>query len=332
MKNSKIIGVGHYVPEWVVTNAELEKHMDTSDEWIQERTGIKCRRWIRDNEATVYELGYQASQNALKQAGISVQDIEFIVFASILSDHGFPGGGCFMQEMLGIPGVPAMDIRNACSGFMYALAVADKFIKTGTYKNILVVGAEIQSTGIDLSTRGRDIAVIFGDGAGAAVLTATDDNQKGILTTHLYADGRYAKKLWCDWPSIQRTPRLTEAYNDPEHNFPHMEGQFVFKHAIVKFPEVIYEALEKTGYTTRDVDLVIPHQANLRITEMVARRLELPKEKVYSNIQRYGNTTAASIPIAMSEAVEEGLIKESSLICLASFGAGFTWASALIRW
>jgi len=332
MKNSKIIGVGHHVPEWVVTNAELEKHMDTSDEWIRERTGIECRHWIRDNEATIYELGYQASQNALKQAGISAQDIEFIVFASILSDHGFPGGGCFMQEMLGIPGVPAMDIRNACSGFMYALAVADKFIKTETYKNVLVVGAEIQSTGIDLSTKGRDIAVIFGDGAGAAVLTASDDNQTGVLTTHLHADGRYAKKLWCDWPSIRRTPRLTAEYNDPDHNFPHMEGQFVFKHAVVKFPEVIYEALKKTGYTTKDVDLVIPHQANMRITEMVARRLELPMEKVYSNIQRYGNTTAASIPIAMSEALEEGLIHSNSLICLASFGAGFTWASALIRW
>lgn len=332
MKNARIIGHGHYVPDRVVTNAELEKMMDTSDAWIQERTGIKERRWIQPGEITVYGLGFKAAQKAIARAGIEASEIEFIIFASILSDHGFPGGGCFMQEMLEIPGVPSMDIRNACSGFIYGLAIADKFIKSGTYKTVLVVGAEIQSTGIDKTTRGRDVAVIFGDGAGAVILQATDDKNKGVLTTHLHADGRYAKKLWCDWPSIHMTPALGGLFHDWERDAPYMEGRFVFKHAVVKFPEVINEALEATGYSINDVDLVIPHQANLRITEAVAQRLGIPMNKVYSNIQRYGNTTAASIPIALDEAVEEGQIKENSLVCLAAFGSGFTWGSALIRW
>lgn len=332
MKNARIIGHGHYVPDRVVTNAELEKMMDTSDAWIQERTGIKERRWIQPGETTIYELGFKAAQKAIERAGIEAKDIEFIIFASILSDCGFPGGGCFMQEMLEIPGVPSMDIRNACSGFIYGLSIGDKFIKSGTYKTVLVVGAEIQSTGIDKTTRGRDVSVIFGDGSGAVILQATDDNDKGILTTHLHADGRYAKKLWCEWPSIHKTPAFGGMFNDWERDAPYMEGRFVFKHAIVKFPEVINEALQATGYSISDVDLVIPHQANLRISEAVAQRLGLPMSKVYSNIQRYGNTTAASIPIALDEAVEEGLIKEDSLVCLAAFGSGFTWGSALIRW
>lgn len=332
MKNSKVIGVGHSLPERVVTNAELEKFMETSDQWIRERTGIETRRWIRPGETTIAGLAHKASRMALEDAGLPPEDIDLIVFASVLSDHGFPASGCFLQEMLGLPGVPVMDIRAACSGFMYALSTADKFIKTGTYKTVLVIGAEIQSTGLDKTTRGRDLSVLFGDGAGAAILTATDDPEKGILTTHLHADGRYAKKLWCDFPSIHRTPANTKVFDNPELDFPHMEGQFVFKHAIVKFPAVIHEALEAAGYTTKDLDLFIPHQANLRITEAVAHRLELPLEKVYSNIQRYGNTTAASIPIALSEAYGEGKVQEGNLICLASFGAGFTWAAALIRW
>lgn len=332
MKNSRIIGHGHYVPDRVVTNAELEEIMDTSDAWIQERTGIKERRWIQPGETTIYGLGFKAAQRAIERAGIKASDVEFIVFASILSDHGFPGGGCFMQEMLEIPGVPSMDIRNACSGFIYGLSIGDKFIKSGTYKTVLVVGAEIQSTGIDKTTRGRDVAVIFGDGAGAVVLQATDDKNRGVLTTHLHADGRFAKKLWCDWPSIHMTPSMGGMFNDWERDAPYMEGRFVFKHAVVKFPEVINEALEATGYSIEDVDLVIPHQANLRITEAVAHRLGIPMNKVFSNIQRYGNTTAASIPIALDEAVDEGLIRDNSLVCLAAFGSGFTWGSALIRW
>jgi 3-oxoacyl-[acyl-carrier-protein] synthase-3 len=331
MKNSEIIGIGHFVPEQVVSNYDLEKMMDTSNDWIIERTGIRERRWIKPGETTIYGMAHEATRMALERAQIDVNEIEFIVFASIMGDHGFPGGGCFLGERLGLHGVPAMDIRNACSGFIYALSVADKFIKSGTYKTALVIGAEIQSTGIDKTSRGRDIAVIFGDGAGAAILRATDDEKKGVLTTHLHADGRHAKNLWCDWPSIHRPPGVEGVYEDPEHNFPHMNGRHVFKHAVVQFPEVIGEALEATGHKIEDVDLMIPHQANLRITEAVAKRLGLPMEKVYSNIQRYGNTTAASIPIALSEAWQEDKVKEDSLVCLAAFGSGFTWGSALVR-
>lgn len=331
MKNSQIIGVGHYVPEQVVTNFDLEKMMDTSNEWIVERTGIRERRWVRLGEATIYSMAYEAAQVAIQRAGIQTEEIEFIIVASITGDHAFPGGGCFLGEKMGLYGVPAMDIRNACSGFVYGLSVADKFIKTGTYKTVLVVGSEIQSIGIDKTSRGRDVSVIFGDGAGAVILTATENPNKGVLTTHLHADGRYAKKLWCDWPSIHWPPALGKPYDDPEHNFPHMDGRYVFKHAVVKFPEVVNEALKASGLSVQDIDLFIPHQANLRITEAVAQQLGIPMEKVMSNIERYGNTTAASIPIAMSEAWEQGRIKENSLVCIAAFGAGFTWGSALIR-
>jgi len=233
---------------------------------------------------------------------------------------------------LGLPGVPAIDVRNACSGFLYALSIADKFLKTGTCKNALVVGAEIQSTSLDVSSRGRAMSVIFGDGAGAVVLAACNEPGKGILATHLHADGRFAEKLWCELPSAVEHPRIMAELPEREGIYPHMDGPFVFKHAIVRFPEVIQEALDSAGCSVEDLDLVIPHQANLRITEAVAKRMGIPAEKMYSNIQRYGNTTAASIPIAMSEAHREGLIEENSLICMAAFGAGFTWASALVRW
>jgi 3-oxoacyl-[acyl-carrier-protein] synthase III len=331
MKNTQISGTGHYVPERIVTNSDLEKMMDTSDEWIIERTGIRTRRWVQAGD-TLSGLAYNASLKALGRAEKNPEEIELIIFASMASDHEFPGGGCFLQEKLGLPGVPAMDIRNACSGFLYGLSTADQFIKTGKCRTILLVGAEIQSTSLDLTTRGRDVSVIFGDGAGAVVLTATDDNSKGVLTTHLHADGKFADKLWADAPSVNNHPRLSKELVETDRIYPKMEGRFVFKHAVVRFPEVIREALEATGYTKDDLDLVIPHQANLRITEAVTQRLELTRDKVYSNIERFGNTTAASIPIAISEAVEEGRIKDGSLVCLASFGSGFTWASALIRW
>ncbi len=331
MKNARIAGIGHYVPDRVVTNFDLETMMDTTNEWILERTGIHTRRWVKEGD-TLSGLSYNAVMKALELAGKKPEDIQFIIFASMASDHEFPGGGCFLQEKLGLPGIPAMDIRNACSGFIYGLSVADQFIKTGKYDTILLIGAEIQSTSLDLTTRGRDVSVIFGDGAGAAVITATDDNTKGVLTTHLHADGRYADKLWADAPSVNDNPRITPALVETDRIYPKMEGRFVFKHAVVKFPEVIREALEATGLKKEDLDLVIPHQANLRITEAVAHQLEMERDKVYSNIERYGNTTAASIPIAMSEAVEQGLIKDNSLVCLASFGSGFTWASAIIRW
>lgn len=331
MRNSKIAGVGHYVPERVVTNQDLEKMMDTSDEWIVERTGIHTRHWITEND-TLSGMAHKASNKALERAGKNAEDIDFIVFAALDGDHQFPGGGCFLQEKMGIPGVPALDIRNACSGFIYGLSIADQFIKTGKYENILLVGAEVQSTSLDLSTQGRDVSVIFGDGAGAALITPTEDDNKGVLTTHIYADGRYTDKLWVDAPSVNDQPRLTKDLLDTRRIYPYMDGRFVFKHAVTRFPEVIYEALETAGLEAKDLDLVIPHQANRRITEAVAHKLKMDLNKVYSNIEKYGNTTAASIPIALSEVYEQDRLKENDLVCLASFGAGFTWGSALIRW
>jgi len=331
MRRTVFAGVGHYLPERVVTNKDLEKLMDTSDEWIRERTGIVERHWVNEDE-TVSGLAFKATEMALERAKMSPADIDLIVFACMESDAEFPGGGCWLQEKLQIPGIPALDIRNQCSGFIYGLSVADQFIKTGHYNNILLVGSEIQSTSLDLTTRGRDMAVLFGDGAGAAVLTASENGDRGVLTTHLHADGVYTKKLWAEWPSVTHHPRITSEMLETDRIYPQMEGRYVFKHAVTRFPEVIHEALDKTGYSIKDVDLVVPHQANLRITEAVAQRLGIGMDKMYSNIDKYGNTTAATIPICLSEAWQEGRIKEGSLVAIAAFGSGFTWASALIRW
>jgi len=325
-----IAGVGHYVPERIVNNFDLEKMMDTSDEWIRERTGIVERRWIEDGKNNV-DLACQASLKAIENAGLEIQDIDFIIFATISTDYFFPGTGCFLQEKLGVPGIGALDIRNQCSGFVYGLSTADQFIKSGMYKNILLVGSEVQSRGLDFTTRGRDVAVIFGDGAGAAVISRSENDKKGILATCLHADGRHAKELWQELPGSARKPMMTHAIIDEPGIYPYMNGRYVFKHAVTRFPEVIQESFQAAGLDKNEVDLVIPHQANLRITEAVRMKLGLPEEKVFSNIHKYGNTTAASIPIAMSEAIEEGRIKEGSLVCLASFGSGFTWASALVR-
>jgi 3-oxoacyl-[acyl-carrier-protein] synthase III len=330
MYRAMIAGVGHYVPERVVNNFELEKMMDTTDEWIRERTGIVERRWIDDGKNNM-DLAHQASLKAIENAGLEIQDIDFIIFATISTDYFFPGTGCFLQEKLGLPGIGALDIRNQCSGFVYGLSTADQFIKSGMYKNILLVGSEVQSRGLDLTTRGRDVAVIFGDGAGAAVISRSENDNKGILATRLHADGRHAKELWQELPGSARKPMMTHAIIDEPGIYPYMNGRYVFKHAVTRFPEVIQESFQAAGLDKNEVDLVIPHQANLRITEAVRMKLELPEEKVFSNIHKYGNTTAASIPIAMSEAIEEGRIKEGSLVCLASFGSGFTWASALVR-
>jgi 3-oxoacyl-[acyl-carrier-protein] synthase-3 len=331
MRRTVFAGVGHYLPERVVTNHDLEKLMDTSDEWIRERTGIVERRWVKEGD-TVSGLALKAAEMALERAKMSPADIDLIIFACMESDSEFPGGGCWLQEKLKLPGIPALDIRNQCSGFIYGLSVADQFIKTGHYNNILLVGSEIQSTSLDLTTRGRDMAVLFGDGAGAAVLTASENGERGVLTTHLHADGVYTKKLWAEWPSVTHHPRITSEMLETDRIYPQMEGRYVFKHAVTRFPEVIHEALDKTGYSINDVDLVVPHQANLRITEAVAQRLGIGMDKMYSNIEKYGNTTAATIPICLSEAVEEGRIKAGSLVAIAAFGSGFTWASALIRW
>jgi len=336
MKNARIVGMGHYVPENVVTNAALEPIMDTSDAWIQERTGIKERRHIASgSDDTTSTMGTKAAKKALANAGLAADDVDFIVFATLSPDYYFPGSGVMLQQQLGMKKeIGALDVRNQCSGFLYALSTADQFIKTGMYQTILVVGSEVHSGGLDMTTRGRAISVIFGDGAGAAVLQASDDDHKGILSTHLHSEGKHAEELALIGPATTDwVPNYIER-NDPEdiRYFPNMNGNFVFKNAVVRFQEVINEALKQNGYEAKDIDLLIPHQANLRISQYIQRQMKLGDDQVYNNIQRYGNTTAASIPLALSEALQEGKVKDGDLICLAAFGSGFTWASALIRW
>lgn len=332
MRSSRIVGLGHYVPEQVVTNEYLSTLMETNNEWIVERTGIHERRWIDPTKDTVGNMAAKAARMALERAKVDVKEVEFIVFATITSDYYFPGSGVIMQRELGLEGIGALDIKNACSGFIYALSIADQFIKTGMYKTVLVVGAEIQSTALDVSTRGRNTAVIFGDGAGAAVLQASD--KPGILSTHLHADGRFAEELYVKDPgsSRPREERQPEQILDTSGFKVYMNGNQVFKHAVVRFMEVINEALAANSLKKEDISLLIPHQANLRISQYIQEKLALRDDQVYNNIQRYGNTTAASIPIALSEAWAEGKLKENDVICLAAFGSGFTWASALIRW
>lgn len=333
MYSSKIVGLGHHVPDTVITNEYLSNLMDTNDAWIVERTGIKERRWMNPEQDTVANMAAKASRMALQRANLTEADIDFIVFATITPDYFFPGSGVLLQRELGLDGrIGALDIRNACSGFIYALSVADQFIKTGMYKTILVVGAEIQSTALDITTRGRNTAVIFGDGAGAAILQRSD--KASVLSTHLHSDGRFAEELYVKDPGSSRphAERQPEQITDTTSFKVVMNGNQVFKHAVVRFMEVINEALEKNNLKKEDINLLVPHQANLRISQYIQQKLELRDDQVYNNIMRLGNTTAASIPIAMSEAWAEGRIKENDVICLAAFGSGFTWASALIRW
>jgi len=332
---SKIAGLGSYVPDNIVTNDDLSKLMDTSDEWIQERTGIKERRHIKDEgETPVAEMGVKAAKIALERAEIDKDDIDLIIFATLSPDYYFPGSGVLVQQMLNIKNCPALDIRNQCSGFIYGLSVADQFIKTGMYKNVLLIGSENHSGGLDFTTRGRGVSVLFGDGAGAAVLTRSDHNGQGILSTHLHAEGQHALELSLRGPSTNHwVPEIIK--ENPQEDipyFPYMNGQFVFKHAVQRFEEVINEGLEANGLEISDIGLLVPHQANLRISQFVQRKFKLKDEQVYNNIQKYGNTTAASIPIALTEAWEEGKVKTGDNIVLAAFGSGFTWASAIINW
>jgi 3-oxoacyl-[acyl-carrier-protein] synthase III len=332
MRSSKIVGLGHHVPDTVITNDYLSSIMETNNEWIIERTGIKERRWMNPAQDTVANMAAKAICMALQRANLTEKDIDFIVFATITPDYFFPGSGVLLQRELGLESIAALDIRNACSGFIYALSVADQFIKTGMYKTILVIGAEIQSTALDMSTRGRNTAVIFGDGAGAAILQPSD--KPGVLSTHLHSDGRYAEELYVKDPGSSRphAERQPEQIMDTTSFKVVMNGNQVFKHAVVRFIEVINEALTANNMKKEDINLLVPHQANLRISQYIQEKLALREDQVYNNIMRYGNTTAASIPIAMSEAWAEGRIKENDVICLAAFGSGFTWASALIRW
>ncbi len=335
MYNSKITGLGHYVPDNVVTNDDLKEWMDTSDEWIQERTGIQERRWIDPKSGdTTAVMGAKAARIAIERAGLTKDDIDFIVFATLSPDMYFPGGGVQIQDMLEMPTIGALDIRNQCSGFIYSLSVADQFIKTGMYKNILVIGSENHSGGLEKSTRGRNVSVIFGDGAGAAVLSRTEEKGKGILSSHLHSEGKHAEELALMGPSTGRwVPEIIEA-NDPEDvsYYPHMNGQFVFKHAVTRFSEAIIEGLAANKLQKEDIDMLIPHQANLRIAQFIQKKFQLSDDKVFNNIMKYGNTTAASVIIALTEAWEQGKIKDNDLVVLAAFGSGFTWGSVVIRW
>ena len=336
MYNSKIIGLGKYVPDNVVTNDDLSKMMDTNDEWITERTGIKERRWVEKGSGdTTATMGVKAAKIAIERAGIDKDDIDFIIFATLSPDMYFPGPGVQVQHALDIKTVGALDVRNQCSGFVYAISVADNFIKTGMYKNILVIGSELHSFGLDKTTRGRGVSVIFGDGAGAAVLTREEDTSKGILSTHLHSQGEHAEELVLIAPGMgKRWVNDILADNDPndESYYPHMNGTFVFKNAVVRFSEVIMEGLMKNNLQVDDIDMLIPHQANLRIAQFIQRKFKLTDDQVFNNIQKYGNTTAASIPIALTEAWEEGKVKEGDTVVLAAFGSGFTWGSVIMKW
>ncbi|GAL76671.1 3-oxoacyl-[acyl-carrier-protein] synthase [Nonlabens ulvanivorans] len=335
MYTSRITGMGKYVPENIVTNDDLSKLMDTNDAWIQERTGIKERRHIKkgDGNSTAV-MGVKAAEMALERAKISKDDIDMIVFATLSPDYYFPGCGVQVQELMGIHTCPAIDVRNQCSGFVYALSVADQFIKTGMYKNVLVIGSENHSGGLDFTTRGRSVSVIFGDGAGAAVLSRSEVDGHGILSTHLHSEGKHALELSLKGPSTNHwVPQLIE--ENPQEDipyYPYMNGQFVFKNAVVRFSEVIMEGLKANNLEVSDIDMLVPHQANLRISQFIQKKFQLSDDQVYNNIQRYGNTTAASIPIALCEAWEEGKVKEGDTVVLAAFGSGFTWASAVIKW
>jgi len=329
MPRTAILGLGRYLPERVVTNDDLAKMFDTSDEWIRQRTGIRERRYVEDGVGPA-DLAVPATKQALEDAGLELEDIEFIIFATLNPDYFFPGSGCVLQDKLGVPGIGALDVRAQCSGFIYGLSVADAFIKTGMYKRILLVGAEVHSSGLEFADRGRDVTILFGDGAGAVILGATEEDE-GILSTHLHADGRYAKDLWMEIPAACYSPRLTKEHMDEGRHYPKMNGRKVFKMAVEKLPKVINEALDANGLAIDDIDLLVPHQANLRINEFVAQKLGLPPEKVYNNIHRYGNTTAGSIPIALNEAIQEGRAKKGDTIMLAALGSGFTWASCLLK-
>tara|TARA_B110000003_G_scaffold45069_1_gene42807 strand:- start:15361 stop:16356 length:996 start_codon:yes stop_codon:yes gene_type:complete len=330
---SKIKGVGYYVPENIIKNKDLEKLMETSDEWIQERTGIKERRWVNDNKTSTSLMGTYAAEDAIKDAGLKNDDIDFIIFSTLSPDYYFPGSGVLLQRNLGIKEIGALDVRNQCSGFLYGLSVADQYIKSGMYKNILVVGSEIHSGGLDKTSRGRAVSVIFGDGAGAVVVSSSKSNS-GILSTHLHSEGKYAEELALIKPATTFwIDKIIEDKNEDGTGYsPKMNGNFVFKNAVIRFEEVINEALNYSNLTPKDISLLIPHQANLRISQYIQSRLKLSNSQVFNNIMKYGNTTAASIPIALKEALDNGKLKKGDILCLAAFGSGFTWASALIRW
>lgn len=332
MPRTTFISTGFSVPARVVKNEELTQWWDTSDDWIRERTGITQRHWVEPGKQAGSDLALEATRIALDRAGMDAADIDCIIYATLSPDYFFPGGGVYLQRKLGIPGVPALDIRNQCTGFLYGLSVADAWIRVGQYRRVLLVGAEVHSTGMDFGPNGRDLGVLFGDGAGAAILGPTDDDERGVLSTHLHADGQHAEMLWCECDASANSPRISHADLDAGRQYPRMQGRQVFKHAVVRMPETVRVALASHGLAPDDVDLLIAHQANLRINEMVGQQLGLGPDRVYNNIERFGNTTAATIPIAIDECVQSGRLKTGDLLVLTGFGSGFTWGSAVIRW
>ncbi len=331
MPRSIILGTGHFVPDQVVTNEDLSARIDTSDEWIRQRTGIERRHWVTEG-TTQTSLALEASLRALEMAKLEPKDIDAIAYATSSPDHFAPGNGVYLQQALGVDTIPAIDIRNQCSGFVYALSVADAWIQVGLYRHVLVVGAEIQSTGMDVSNAGRNTAVIFADGAGAAVLGPTDAPGRGFLGFDLHSEGQHAELLWVDAPGSMYHPRVSKEMVDQGRHLLQMDGKEVFKHAVTRMPESVLAVLGKAGATLAEMKLLVPHQANLRISEMIQKRLELRDDQVVNNIQRFGNTTAGTIPIALDEVVRAGRLKEGDLVVLTAFGSGFAWGSAALRW
>ena len=331
MPHTEFIATGFHVPDRVVTNDELSRMMDTSDEWITQRSGIRTRHWVSDGE-TGASLARAATLKALARASLQPSDLDCIVYCTCTPDHFEPGNGVFLERELGLTDIPAIDVRNQCSGFIYGLSVADAWIRTGQYRRVLLVGAEVHSRGLDKTTRGRDTAVLFGDGAGVAILGPTDDPRRGVLSTHLFADGRHAEKLWVDAPGLAHDPYISEELIREGRHRAVMDGRDVFKFASILMPQSVVAALQANCITPADVTLLVPHQANRRIMEMVQKAIGLRDDQVYVNIEKYGNTTAASIPIALDEALCEGRLERGDLLVLTAFGSGFTWASAAVRW
>jgi len=328
--NSHIIGMGYYVPDNIIDNEYFTQFMDTSDQWITERTGIKQRRFVNKDQGPS-DIAIPAVEMALKNANLTVNDIDFIIFATSSPDYYIPGSGCILQEKMNFPNIGALDIRNACAGYIFALSIADQYIKTGTFSNILIVAAEVQSSSMDLSNSGRNTSVIFADGAAATILSATFKN-KGILSTHLHTEGKYVKELWVEAPSSKSNPKLNQEILNEGKHFLKMNGKEVFKHAVKRFPEVIIEGLEHNNLTIDDIDLLIPHQANVRISKMIQKKLGLNDNQVISNIHKYGNTTAASVPIALCETINNNKLNKGDTLVLAAFGSGFSWGSAILKW
>jgi 3-oxoacyl-[acyl-carrier-protein] synthase-3 len=331
MPRTRFLGTGFAVPDRVVTNDDLSRMMDTSDEWIRTRTGIQERRWVREGETGV-DLALAATRRALEMADVPAASVDAIVYATSTPDHFAPGNGVFLQRELGVGTIPAIDIRTQCSGFVYALSVADAWVRTGQYRRVLVVGAEVQSTGMLMTTEGRNVSVLFADGAGAVVVGPTDREDRGILAFDLHSEGAHAEKLWVDSPGSMYHPRVSTEHIDAGRQYLDMDGKEVFRHAVVRMPESVRAVLDASGRTTADLKLLVAHQANLRINEMLQRALCLRDDQVYNNIMSYGNTTAATIPIALDECVRAGRIEDGDLVVLTAFGSGFLWGSAAVVW